>query len=154
MHMNAQYRLQLLSKLCIHGIASMTAVQEPTVCICRSSNDTILHGRTSQGLRTAITLAPVHMEPIFSMSTSPLLSFCTLPCFSPPFTIHDTTPLLFVTVQIQIVTDHKHKNRTCCCTANKVCTLLTCVKRCMGHECQNVCLPHAHSTSHAFVSIK
>lgn len=33
---------------------------------------------------TAMTLAPVHIDPILSMRTSPLLSFCTLPCFSPP----------------------------------------------------------------------
>ena len=35
------------------------------------------------GVHTAMTLAPVHMEPMLSISTSFLLSFVTLPCFSP-----------------------------------------------------------------------
>lgn len=35
------------------------------------------------GGRTARTLAPVHMEPMLSISTSDLLSLVTLPCFSP-----------------------------------------------------------------------
>mmetsp|Transcript_13089 Transcript_13089/g.31742 ORF Transcript_13089/g.31742 Transcript_13089/m.31742 type:complete len:363 (+) Transcript_13089:311-1399(+) len=33
---------------------------------------------------TAMTRAPVHMDPMFSISTSPLDSFATLPCFSLP----------------------------------------------------------------------
>jgi hypothetical protein len=34
--------------------------------------------------RTAMTRAPVHMDPMLSMSTSFFISLLTLPCFSPP----------------------------------------------------------------------
>ncbi len=37
---------------------------------------------------TATTRAPVHMDPMLSMSTSFFVSFVTLPCFSPPCTLH------------------------------------------------------------------
>ena len=37
---------------------------------------------------TATTRAPVHIDPMLSMSTSFFVSFVTLPCFSPPCTLH------------------------------------------------------------------
>ena len=52
----------------------------PVVLACRSGQ----RMREQQTGRTATTRAPVHMEPMLSMSTSFFISLLTLPCFSPP----------------------------------------------------------------------
>ena len=61
-------------------------------CYIKLKMQTVDDGMSkAAGGRTARTLAPVHMEPMLSISTSDLLSLVTLPCFSPLCEGRDTT---------------------------------------------------------------